>query len=292
MPRRRRTSKPPASRRVAEAHEYSQADLIRVFRLPATLIRSLSGAGFITPGARGGKTPYTFQDLLVLRMASMLKAAKVPASQINAAFATLRTLLPPGAALSSLALAATGKHVAVREGTRTWETQSRQYALPLTDTGGGEREGAATASPITVRDCAPAARADLLYAKGHALEATDPGAARAAYLEALSVCGDHLEARINLGRLLHLAGELQEAERVYRKATRSSSMLSFNLAIVLEDLEREEEAILTYREALALDPTMHDAHFNLARLHEQANRPRDALRHLLAYRRYVAKNDE
>jgi hypothetical protein len=49
-------------------------------------------------------------------------------------------------------------------------------------------------------------------------------------------------------------------------------------------LKREEEAIVAYRDALALDPSLHDAHFNLSRLHERAERPR-ALRHLLAYRR-------
>jgi tetratricopeptide (TPR) repeat protein len=262
-----------------------------LFRLPAALIRSLAAANFITTPAPAGKTRYTFQDLLVLRMASALKAAKVPAARIVAAFATIRTLLPPGAALSSLAVAATGRNVAVREGSGTWETHSGQYALPLSDAGVGQGPAAA-ASLLPSAATHRVAEADILYSRGHALEATDLAAARAAYLEALRVCSDHLEARINLGRLLHLGGELREAERIYRKAKRSHALLSFNLAILLEDLEREEEAIVSYREALALDPMMHDAHFNLARLHEKANRPRDALRHLLAYRRHVAQYDE
>jgi tetratricopeptide (TPR) repeat protein len=66
-------------------------------------------------------------------------------------------------------------------------------------------------------------------------------------------------------------------------------MLSFNLATLLEDLEREEEAIAAYREALAQDPLMGDAHFNLSRLHEKAKRPREALKHLLAYKRHIAR---
>jgi len=33
---------------------------------------------------------------------------------------------------------------------------------------------------------------------------------------------------------------------------------------------------------------MADAHFNLARLHENAQQPREALRHLLAYRRLTS----
>ena len=110
-------------------------------------------------------------------------------------------------------------------------------------------------------------------------------------LAALNVQEDHLEARINLGRLLHLDGQLKEAERLYREARTSSALLSFNLAIVLEDLEREE-AVAAYRDALAQDPLLHDAHFNLSRLHEKANRPREALRHLLAYRRHIARYGE
>jgi tetratricopeptide (TPR) repeat protein len=290
-PRRRKTV-PPASRRGAETHEYSQAELTRRFHLPVALIRSLSDAGFITATARTGKTHYTFQDLLVLRMASALKAAKVPAARIIAAFATIRTLLPPGAALSSMAVAATGKHVAVREGASTWEAHSGQYALPLLGDAPSERGTSAATSLVAVKERTGTIQAELLYSQGHALEATDLGGARAAYLAALRICSDHLEARINLGRLLHLDGELQEAERVYRKAKSSSALLSFNLAILLEDLQREEEAVVAYREALALDPAMYDAHFNLARLHEKAHRPRDALRHLLAYRRHVAKIDD
>ncbi len=64
-------------------------------------------------------------------------------------------------------------------------------------------------------------------------------------------------------------------------------MLTFNLAVLLEDLNREPEAILAYREALALDPQLADAHFNLARLYERARDPKASLRHLLAYRRMI-----
>jgi tetratricopeptide (TPR) repeat protein len=121
------------------------------------------------------------------------------------------------------------------------------------------------------------------------LEDSDIDAARAAYLAALSVQEDHLEARINLGRLLHLEGKLKEAEQLYRQARTSSAILSFNLATLLEDIGREDEAVTAYRDALAQDPLLCDAHFNLSRLHEKANRPREALRHLLAYKRHISR---
>jgi tetratricopeptide (TPR) repeat protein len=84
-----------------------------------------------------------------------------------------------------------------------------------------------------------------------------------------------------------MAGRLADAERVYRSARKPESVLLFNLAVLLEDLEREPDAIVAYREALALDPELADAHFNLARLYERARNPKASLRHLLAYRRMI-----
>jgi len=57
--------------------------------------------------------------------------------------------------------------------------------------------------------------------------------------------------------------------------------------VLLEDLDRESDAAMTYREALALDPQLADAHFNLARLYEKSKDTKASLRHLLAYRRLM-----
>jgi tetratricopeptide (TPR) repeat protein len=263
--------------------EYSLADLQRLFGLPPALIRKLSQAGFITPPTPRGKSKYTFQDLLVLRVAGALKAAKISTPKIAEALQQIRSALPSGR-LPAIALAASGKDLAVREGSSEWEA-SGQYALPLIP----------KAPPAQVAELRPSSElpAESLahehFQRGHELEDLDVAAARAAYLAALSVQEDHLEARINLGRLLHLDGQLKEAERLYRQAQSSSALLSFNLAILLEDLDREEEAVTAYREALAQDPMLCDAHFNLSRLHEKADRPREALRHLLAYRRHIER---
>jgi tetratricopeptide (TPR) repeat protein len=92
----------------------------------------------------------------------------------------------------------------------------------------------------------------------------------------------HLEARINLGRLLHLEGKLREAENIYRGAEEPSAILLFNLGILLEDLKRELEAVEAYQQAIIHDPGMADAHFNLSALHERLGHAQAAFRHLLA----------
>jgi tetratricopeptide (TPR) repeat protein len=96
-----------------------------------------------------------------------------------------------------------------------------------------------------------------------------------------------LEARANCGRLLHLAGRLGDAEKIYREAPQPDATVLFNLAVLLEDSGREDEAMQVYRRALELDPELADAHFNLARLHERAGNRRESFRHLLAYRRTI-----
>jgi tetratricopeptide (TPR) repeat protein len=239
-------------------------------------------AGHLHPAQSNNTVSYSFQDLLVLRTASALRAAKIPSAKIVDAVGKIREALPPGSSLNVLSLAPKGHDVVVRKGSRLWESTTGQYALPLT-------VDARTASVTTLkrREAADRRRREAVqhFENALALEDSDIDAARAAYLAALDAHSGHLEARINLGRLLHLNGELELAEKIYREAKHASALLSFNLAILLEDLKREEEAIVAYRDALALDPSLHDAHFNLSRLHERADRPREALRHLLAYRR-------
>jgi hypothetical protein len=269
---------------VDEMQEYSQADLARLFHLPPSLIRSLAAAGYISKTAGEGKTAYGFQDLLIIRVASALKSAKIPSAKITAALGKIRGTLRPGEVLTTLALAASGTAPSALDGASEWHEPSGQHPRPLP----AASKGPAASSLATTKTSAMVI-AEQHYSRGHSLEDSDVTAARAAYLDALNAHGDHLEARINLGRLLHLNGELKAAEKVYRQAKSSSALLSFNLAILLEDLNREEEAIVAYREALAQDPYLHDAHFNLSRLHERAKQPQDALRHLLAYRRHIAR---
>jgi tetratricopeptide (TPR) repeat protein len=146
------------------------------------------------------------------------------------------------------------------------------------------RKGAATHGSVAQRK---RRHATAQFERAFALEGRDVEAAREAYRAALEIHAGHLEATINLGRLLHLNGELAAAELIYLAAEHGSALLSFNIALLLEDLQRDDEALGAYLAALALEPTLHEAHFHLSQLHERQQRPREALRHLLAYRRLI-----
>jgi tetratricopeptide (TPR) repeat protein len=273
-------------------HAYDTKDLERLFGLPASAVRALARSGNIQPVRRSGRLHYSFHDLVVLRTASALRAAKISSQRINKTLQELRSALPEGSALNKISLTALGNRIAIREGQSLRESESGQYALALEIV---QEKG--RLHVISRQDEAPAAQASAgiptaadpeeHYARALAIEDSNPQAAQKAYELCLRLDPDHLEARINLGRLLHLAGRLKEAERVYRVGAKADPFIAFNLAVVLEDLEREPDAIIAYREALALDPQFADAHFNLARLYERAKDPKASLRHLLAYRRMM-----
>jgi tetratricopeptide (TPR) repeat protein len=279
-PRKGLPANPPAD----EMHAYDTKDLERLFGLPASAVRALARAGNIHPVRRAGRLHYSFHDLVVLRTASALRAAKISPQRINKTLQELRSALPAESKLNQVSLTALGNRIAIREGQTLRESESGQYALALEII---EEQG--RLHVITRQDApaAPGTSAGEQYAKALILEDTDPQAARSLYEAALKADPNHLEARINLGRLLHMDGRLAEAEQIYRFGGQAEPFLVFNLAVLLEDLGREPEAIVAYREALALDPQFADAHFNLARLYERARDPKASLRHLLAYRRMM-----
>ncbi len=266
-----------------EMHAYNTKELERLFGLPASAVRSLTRAGHVSPVKRGGRLHYSFQDLLMLRTAGALRSANISAQRINRTLRTLRANLPAGANRRSIT--ALGNQIAVREGKLIWESDSGQYVLALDL--GDEKGGLHVISRPVAPPATMETSADELYARALALEDTDPNGACAGYEASLAADPRHLEARINLGRLLHIEGRLAEAEQVYRGAHQPEPLLMFNLAVLLEDLHRESDAIVAYREALALDPQLADAHFNLALLYDRARNPKASLRHLLAYRRMI-----
>jgi tetratricopeptide (TPR) repeat protein len=125
------------------------------------------------------------------------------------------------------------------------------------------------------------------YLRALDLEEADRLGARAAYEACLAGDCSHLEARINLGRLLHLDGRHADAEALYRDTQEADATLFFNLAVLMEDLGRDAAAIKYYQEAIVHDPAFADAHFNLSMLQERRGETQSAYRHLLAYHRLI-----
>jgi tetratricopeptide (TPR) repeat protein len=267
----------------------STAEVARVLGLEERRIREWVRAGLLHPAREGRRYAFSFAHLVVLRAAKGLLDARVAPARVRRALAALAAQLPPERPLSGMRIRADGRHVAVCDGTSTWEPETGQTLLDfdvdaLARAAAGvrraHREGAVGAEPR--RD----ARAE--FDRALDLEDVDPPAALEAYRSALALDPGLADAWVNLGRLVHEAGDAREAVRLYERALATSPndpTLHFNLALALEDTRGAAAAAEHYERALALDPDFADAHYNLAGLCEQLGRDADALRHYHAYKK-------
>src|SRR2546428_7556865 len=123
--------------------QYGVREVEKLLRLPRSTIHSLVKAGFVSP-ARGPRNTFrfSFQDLIVLRTAQALAAARVPAKRITRSLRELRRHLPEDMPLSGLSIGAVGDRVVVKEGAGRWQADSGQYLLAF---GGDSAEGAMSA---------------------------------------------------------------------------------------------------------------------------------------------------
>ena len=268
---------------------YDLKDVERLLQLSRGTVRGLVARGFIEP-TRGPRRElrFSFQDLILLRTARALAQAKVSSRRINRSLTELRRKLPASVPLSGLNICALGERVVVRRGNRRWNADSGQYLLEL-DVSLAEGSLRILEVPAEPKTAATAdVSAEHWFEHALAVEETDPTAALLAYRRCCTLDASHTGARVNLGRLLHASGQLEEAERVYREALGAQDpdpLLLFNLGVLLEDSDRAGEALGCYQRAITADPDLADAHFNLARLYERAGKPQHAIRHLGCYRK-------
>lgn len=278
---------------------YSTAQVASLLGLRERQVRAFVGAGFLRPARRGNAYRYSFQDLVILRTAGELMAAGIPEATVRDALARLRQQLPRGRTLTAVRITAEAGQVVARDGGDAWEPQTGQRPLPYPElddfAGFAVAELADRAAPLGKTALADAeARADLdaedWYELGYELEATAPREAGRAYRRALDMDPTHADAHLNLGRLVHEAGErrdLEAAEHHYRQvlALRPGDATGwFNLGVVLQDQDRTDRAMAAYRRCLEADPSLADAHFNLAGLLSDDGDRAGAVRHLKAYK--------
>lgn len=267
---------------------YSLREVGKLLGLSRSMLGRLIDAGFVSP-TRGRRREYrfTFCDLVLLRAAQGLTEARIPSARILRSLRRLRSQLPEKVPLAGLRIAAVGDAVVVSEGSAQWRPDDGQYVMQFqVATPDGHL---AFIDPAEV----PAVPSEQSwFEQGLALERADPDRACEAYRHAVKRDAADCGAYVNLGRLLHERGRMQEAESVYRDglaACGADGTLLFNLGILLEDLHRLDAAAASYRAALVSAPDLADAHFNLGRLCEARGLQQEAVRHFSAFRKLTGK---
>jgi tetratricopeptide (TPR) repeat protein len=277
---------------VARVWGYRARDVARMLDLPVEEVRRLAREGFASP-RRGSRNElrFSFQDLVLLRAAAGLVHARVPRARVRRALRSLRSQLPEGRSLAAVRVAADGRNVVVQDGGARWRPDTGQVLLDFE-----VKDLAAKVAPLVRAAGARSDReldADAWFRWGEDLEDAAPDQAREAYRRAIELDHRHAGAHLNLGRIVHEAGDARAAELHYRCALLTAgparAVAAFNLGVALEDQELHDEALLAYARAIEADPALADAHFNLSRLLERLGRRADALRHLAAYRRLTGR---
>ena len=273
---------------------YSSREVSELVGLSTAQVRRFARTGFLSP-ERTTQNHYrfSFQDLTFLKTTTALFAGKFSRQFVYRALRELHRQQPVNRPLSEIHLSANETGILAHDGDATWYPMSGQFVFDF--------ETAANSTPVsrldggTLQDGLPVAdemKAEAWFDRGCMLEASRPVEARQAYRRTLALDPSHAHARVNLGRLLHAAGQIAEAIEHYRivlTAHPDNALAAYNLGVALEDEAREQDAFTAYAQAIACDPHCAEAHFNIAKLYEGAGDQLAALRHLRTYKELMGR---
>jgi tetratricopeptide (TPR) repeat protein len=241
--------------------------------------------------------------------------------KIRRTWGSLREQLAAGLPLTSITVHADGEEIVATDGNASWRPDSGQVLLNFETSEIAERAadvapparprlgllprpapvhgaerpalvegGASAASASQWTDPEYRPTAEEWYDLGCELEASEPERALEAYEHAVELDPELADAHVNMGRLLHMAGERGRAEPHYRQGVKLDSndpTPHFNLGVLLEELGRKDEAVLAYKQAILRDPDFADAHCNLGLLLESVGNRTEAMRHLMLARQLL-----
>jgi tetratricopeptide (TPR) repeat protein len=267
---------------------YRTRDVAKLLDLSPEQTRYYVRAGLVQP-QRGPRREYlfSFRDIVILRTAKGLIEAGIPIKRVHRVLSKVKKHLPEGYPITAVNIWADGREVVVQDGTEIWKPESGQafFNFEVADLA-DEAQSLRRFEPVDP------SRQDTMdagdwYELAREQEDHEPELAKDSYRQALELEPGHVEANLNIGRLLHEQGQFGKAEEHYRSAfdhDPQDCTAAYNLGVVLEDLSRFDEAVEAYRQAIALEPRMKEAHFNLAGVYERLGDPKAALRHFQAYR--------
>jgi tetratricopeptide (TPR) repeat protein len=269
---------------------FTAKSVARMSGLSVRQVRSYARAGFLQ-AERGpsGEYLFSFQDLVLLKTARNLLAARVAPWKILRTLNRLKQQLPGDRPLTGVHLSAEGADVIVRDGESAWNPLSGQACLDFGNGAGiDQAEVRSRRTDLGAPESEESMEAQDWAALGRELEAAAPEHAREAYRRALELNPNHVETRARLGNLLQEEGALESAEAHFRLALAIDPTYVtalFHLGVCLEDQGKTDEAVRIYKETIELDADCADAFHNIACLLEELGEADAALDYFKTYRK-------
>ena len=264
--------------------EYTVRQVARVLGVPERRLRYWSQTGFITPSIRrGGRSFYSFRDLISLKVAKALIDGGLTLRRVRRSLQALETRLPQvDGSLAGLRIrcdddrilvddvehsfeAGTGQLVLDFEVTSLRNEAARVLTLPWVDEDGN---GPTASEPTTAYDWFLEAIELEQQWGGAPADVAGFEAARHAYEHAVELDPGLAAAWTNLGSLLAEYGDLEGAREHYERALAcdpDQPEAHCNLAELLVREGDTEAAISAYRQVLRSVPDWLEAHYGLAR---------------------------
>jgi tetratricopeptide (TPR) repeat protein len=270
---------------------YTAPEVSRIAEIPRAILRVLVQARLLDP-KRGpdGDWRFAFRDLVVLRQVGRLLKARVPRGRIINALLKARCHVPPYVPLSGIQLLQDGRELRIQDEDGWFDPESGQAAFdfsPRADAGEVARvraeQGHLRPVPKEVQ-----LGAEEWFQLGCHLEEADFAQARDAYRRVLELDPEHTFARINLGRMLAEAGDVEPALihlRLAMDTDRQEASPAFHLGVILERSGRLEDALGAYAEAIERDQRYSEAYLNMVDLYERLGQPELAVKTMAKYRR-------
>jgi len=272
---------------------FTTREIARLAKLTPRKVRGWVEAGILAP-ARGPRRRYEFalRDLVLLRSARDLLASGLGPQRIGRLLRQIEAQLPRGRDLSSVKLRVVDDGVLASDGRHAWHATSGQMLFGWDRGKPGAEVVHLDEPPSGDDEESDDAAAWKAFARAQSLERRAPADAIEAYREVLRLDPRAVPALVNLGRLEHEAGRLDDAERLYREALAldpTERSAAFNLAVLAEDRGEIRLAIRRYEHLLRVAPDAAEAHRCLSRLHAERGDRETARRHAMLYRRLLRR---
>jgi tetratricopeptide (TPR) repeat protein len=266
---------------VAERQNFSTRMAARILAISPERIRYWVKHKLVKPAAvRGRHYQFTFEDLLMMRLAKELLPGRRRLEAVQRCFQQVGRMLDAHRPVTAVKLYEEDGRILVRDGPVTFEADTGQMLLEFATMVGG----------LTIKQADSPARLRRLMEAAREMEESNPPRAVRLYREYLEYRPRDPAAHRRLSALFERSGDPAGAARHLDAAAvlePHDAELHFDLGVLYRKLQNFERAAASFARALECEPDLIEAHLHLAQIYEQQGRKRDAMRHLSAAHRLI-----